>query len=49
MEIALTVLLVSSLTCVGLLALGAATSQRHWFVRTAAFVGVLSLLLLVPA
>ena len=49
MEFALAVLLVSSLTCVGLLALWAATSGEHWFVRTAVFAGVLSLLLLVPA
>ncbi len=49
MELVLAVLLVSSFTCVGLLALWAATSQRHWFVRVAMFVGVLSLLLLIPA
>ncbi len=49
MELALAVLLVSSHTCVGLLALWAATSTRHWFVRTAVYLGVLSLLLLIPA
>ncbi|NOZ40003.1 MAG: hypothetical protein GXP24_07240 [Planctomycetes bacterium] len=49
MEFTLAVLLVSSLTCVGLLALWAATSQRHWFARVAVFVGALALLLLVPA
>jgi hypothetical protein len=49
MELALAALLVSSLTCVGLLALWAATSSRHWFLRTAVFVGTLSLLLLIPA
>ncbi len=49
MEMALAALLVSSLTCVGLLALWAATSSRHWFLRTAIFVGTLSLLLLIPA
>ncbi len=49
MELALAALLVSSLTCVGLLALWAETSRRHWFLRTAVFVGTLSLLLLIPA
>lgn len=49
MEIALATLLVSSLSSVGLLALWAATSQRHWFLRTAVFLSVISLLLLVPA
>ena len=49
MELAIAVLLISTLTTTGLLALWAATSRRHWFVRTAAFAGVLSPLLLVPA
>lgn len=49
MELSLAALLVSSLTSVGLLSLWAATSPRHWFLRTAVFVGVLSLLLLIPA
>jgi hypothetical protein len=49
METAIAVLLVSALTTTGLLALWAATSRRHWFLRTAAFLAVLSPLLLVPA
>lgn len=49
MELALATLLVSSLTSIGLLALWAATSPRHWFLRTAVFLGVVSLLLLIPA
>jgi len=49
MEFALIALLVSSFTCVGLLALWAATSRRHWFLRTTVYVGGLSLLLLIPA
>ena len=49
METAIAVLLISALTTTGLLALGAATSHRHWFLRTAAFLAVLSPLLLVPA
>lgn len=48
-ELVLAVLLVTSFTCVGLLALWAATSPRHWFVRTVAVLAVLSPLLLVPA
>ena len=42
-------LLVSSLVCFGLLSAWAATSPRHWFVRTGVLTGVLSLLLLIPA
>ena len=49
MEIALAALLVSSFTCVGLLAIWAATSKRHWFVRISLLVGPLLLLLLIPA
>src|SRR5687767_7422802 len=49
MEIAIAVLLISALTTTGLLALWAATSRRHWFLRTAAFLAMLSPLLLVPA
>ena len=49
MTIAVAGLLVSALSTTGLLALWAANSRRHWFVRTAAFLGVLSPLLLVPA
>ncbi|QEG33583.1 M48 family metalloprotease [Bythopirellula goksoeyrii] len=46
---ALAVLLFSSLTCVGLLAIWAATSPQHWFLRTVLFLGVMSLVLLIPA
>ncbi len=45
----LAVLLFTSLACVGLLATWAATSGRHWFFRTAVFVGAIGLLLLIPA
>jgi hypothetical protein len=48
-ELVLAVLLVTSFTCNGLLALWAATSTRHWFVRTATLLGALSPLLLVRA
>ena len=48
-ELALGTLLVTSYACVGLVALWAATSPRHWFVRTAVVLGVLSPLLFVPA
>lgn len=48
-EVVVTALLTTSFTCVGLLALWAATSPRHWFVRTAVVIGVLSPLLIVPA
>ncbi|HEY3393888.1 MAG TPA: hypothetical protein VGK58_14345, partial [Lacipirellulaceae bacterium] len=41
-------LLVASFTCVGLLALWAATSPRHWFVRIVIVLGALSPLLLRP-
>lgn len=46
---ALGVILVSSYTCVGLLALWAATSPRHWLLRWMAVLAVLSPLLLVSA
>ncbi len=46
---ALALLLTTSLTCVGLLSAWAATSSRHWFLRTGTLVAVLSLLLLIPA
>jgi hypothetical protein len=49
MKTAVAVLLISSLATTGMLALWAASSRRHWFVRTAAFLGMLSPLLLVPA
>jgi hypothetical protein len=42
-------LLVTTFTSVGLVALWAATSPRHWFIRTAAAFAVLSPLLFVPA
>jgi hypothetical protein len=48
-ELVLSTLLVTSFTCVGLLALWAAKSERHWFVRTAIVFIVLSPLLAVPA
>ncbi len=44
-----TFLLVYTLTTTGLMALAAATSRSHWFLRTAAFLTPLSALLLVPA
>lgn len=49
MEIALAVLLVSCFTSVGLLAIWAATSERHWFLRCGLFLATLSLALLIPA
>ncbi|QDS98044.1 hypothetical protein [Adhaeretor mobilis] len=49
MLFALTLLLTCTFTCVGLLALWAATSTRHWFVRTAVFLGTLAPLLAIPA
>jgi type II secretory pathway pseudopilin PulG len=49
MEYALAILLISSLTTNGLLALWAATSRQHWFLRTAVYLGCLAPLLLVPA
>jgi hypothetical protein len=48
-ELVLAALLVTTFTCVGLVALWGATSPRHWFVRTAAVLGVLSVPLLIPA
>jgi hypothetical protein len=48
-ELVLAVLLVTSFTCVGLLALWAGTSRRHWFVRTALVLAILSPLLVIPA
>lgn len=42
-------LLFTTLTSVGLIAAWAATSPRHWFVRTMAFLAVASLPLLIPA
>lgn len=47
--VVLGVILVSSFTCVGLLALWAATSPRHWLLRWTAVLAMLSPLLLVPA
>jgi hypothetical protein len=49
LEVALGLLLVTSFTCVGLVALWAATSPRHWFLRTVVVVAFLSPLLLVSA
>jgi hypothetical protein len=48
-EFVLGLLLVTSFTCNGLVALWAATSPRHWFLRIAAVVTFLSPLLFVPA
>ncbi|HVT29914.1 MAG TPA: hypothetical protein VHE81_17990 [Lacipirellulaceae bacterium] len=48
-DVILAVLLVTSFTSVGLLALWTATSSRHWFVRTAIVIACLSPLLIVPA
>jgi hypothetical protein len=45
----LTLLLITSFTTVGILALWAATSSRPWFWRTLAYLAVLSPLLTVPA
>lgn len=49
LEIVVVVLLATSFTCVGLLAVWAATSPQHWFVRTLMFLAALSPLLLAPA
>lgn len=49
MELALAVLLVSCFTSVGLLAIWAATSERHWFLRYGAFFAVVAISLLIPA
>jgi len=48
-ELVLGTLLVTSFTCVGLVALWAATSPRHWFIRTAVVLAALAPLLAVPA
>src|SRR5688572_23461228 len=45
----ITVVLISTLATTGLLALWAALSWRHWFLRTSAFLAVLTPLLFVPA
>ena len=49
LELVFGTLIVTSFTCNGLLALWAATSPRHWFVRGAAVLALLSPLLLIPA
>jgi hypothetical protein len=49
MENALAVLLTSAHATTGLMALWAALSPRHWFLRTAAFLAMLTPLLFVPA
>jgi hypothetical protein len=49
MTVAIVTLLVSTLTTVGLVALWAATSSQHWFVRAAVFLGFISPLLLMRA
>ena len=48
-EVVTAALLVTSITCVGLLALWAATSPRHWFLRLLVVVSSLSPLLAIPA
>ena len=48
-ELVLGVVMVTSFVSVGLLTLWAATSPRHWLLRCAAVLGVLSPLLMVPA
>ena len=47
--VVVTTLLVTSFTCIGLLAMWAATSPRHWLLRCAAVLAVLSPLVLIPA
>ena len=49
MNLVVGTLLVTSLTCIGALALWAATSPRHWFIRVAVVAIVLAPLLLIPA
>jgi hypothetical protein len=48
-ELLLGALLVTSFTCIGLLALWAATSPRHWFIRAATILATLTPFLLIPA
>jgi hypothetical protein len=48
-ELVLATLLVTSFTCIGLLAVWAATSRWHWFVRVAVVLAVLAPFLLIPA
>lgn len=48
-ELVLGTLLATSFTSVGLVALWAATSPRHWFLRTGAVLAILAPLLFVPA
>lgn len=48
-DLVIAVLLVTTFACVGLLAVWAATSPRHWFIRTAFFFAILSPLLAIPA
>jgi hypothetical protein len=48
-QMALAILLTSTLTTNGLIALWAATSHRHWFLRTALYVACVSPLLWIPA
>lgn len=47
--LATAVLVLSTLTCVGLAALWAAGARWHWFVRTMLFLGFIGLTLLIPA
>lgn len=48
-ELVLGTVLVASFTSIGLLALWAATSPRHWFFRAAGLLAAISPLMLVPA
>ena len=48
-EVVVGALLATSFTTVGLLSLWAATSPRHWFVRTVVVLALLSPILVVPA
>ena len=48
-QIVLGILIATSSSLIGLLAIWAAWSPRHWFLRTAAIMGVLLLAVLIPA
>jgi hypothetical protein len=48
-ELVLGILLVTSFTSMGALALWAATSPKHWFIRTAAVIAAIAMPLLIPA
>jgi hypothetical protein len=48
-DVVLSTLIVTSFTCIGLIALWGATSTRHWFIRFAVNFAAIGPLLLVPA